>query len=51
MEKCYTFKGQSPENGLPVGFRPQATSFYTRCGASMTQLRPQGPKVKIKETG
>ena len=51
MEKCYTFKSQSPENGLPVCFRPQATRFYKRCRASMTQHRPQGTKVKVKETG
>ena len=32
----------------PVYFRLQATFFYKKHGASMTQHRPQGTKVKVK---
>ena len=33
----------------PVYFRLQATFFYKKHRASMTQQRPQGTKVKVNE--
>ena len=47
MEKCYTFKGQSLENGLSCIFQAIG-NILQRCRASMTKHRQQSTRVRAK---
>ena len=50
MEKCYTRKSQSLENGLSRLFQAIGNILLPRCRASMTKQRQQSTKVKAKCT-
>ena len=48
MEKCYIFKGQSPENGLSSIFQALGDILSQRNRASMTKHRQQSTRVRAK---
>ena len=48
MEKCYTFKGQSLENGLYCTFQAIDNTLSQKCRASNTKHRQQSIRIRAK---
>ena len=48
MGKCYTFKGQSLENGLYCTFQAKGNILSQKCRASDTKHRQQSARIRAK---